>query len=195
MAGTRPLKIKLVFCPARARLASLGLGLALFWSGAAGAAGLENLIVHPTPKPPASARAATFEDEKGQTLSLEAFQRQNPRAYVLVNFWATWCAPCREEMPSLDRLARAMEREGLIVLAIAQERASAETLRRFYDEVKLTKLAIFRDPFLRVGRGMGATGLPVTVLLNPQGQEVARLLGPADWASPAAQTRLRALMK
>lgn len=157
-------------------------------SAAATADGIRNLIRHSTPRP---AQTAAFENSRGQSVTLEAFRG----GFTLVNFWATWCAPCREEMPHLDRLQAQMKAEGLYVLAVAQERSAVERLQSFYNEQNLRNLAIYRDPFLRLGRAYGVTGLPVTILLNPKGEEIARLIGPADWASQEAVRALRELMR
>lgn len=112
--------------------------------------------------------------------------------WVLVNFWATWCAPCRREMPSLDRLQ--VEMPDLAVIPVATGRNAVEGIKRFYDEAGVTHLPIVRDPQSELARGMGVMALPITVILNPEGQEVARLIGDADWAGPDARVMLDALM-
>ncbi|WP_374430436.1 TlpA family protein disulfide reductase [Tabrizicola sp.] len=112
--------------------------------------------------------------------------------WVVLNFWATWCAPCRHEMPSLDRLQVAMP--GLAVVPVATGRNAVEGINRFFEEAKITSLPILRDPKSELARGMGVMGLPVTVILNPEGQEVARLIGDAEWDSDSAKAILSALM-
>ncbi len=112
--------------------------------------------------------------------------------WVVLNFWATWCAPCRHEMPSLDRLQVAMP--GLAVVPVATGRNAVEGINRFFEEAKITSLPILRDPKSELARGMGVMGLPVTVILNPGGQEVARLIGDAEWDSDSAKAILSALM-
>lgn len=112
--------------------------------------------------------------------------------WVVLNFWATWCAPCREEMPSLDRLQAAMPE--LAVLPVATGRNAVAGIVRFYDEAGVTGLPVLRDPKSVLARQMGVMGLPVTVIINPDGQEVARLIGDAHWDAAEAVAMLRALM-
>lgn len=112
--------------------------------------------------------------------------------WVVLNFWATWCAPCRKEMPSLDRLQAAMPE--LAVVPVATGRNAVEGIRRFFDEAGVKGLPILRDPKSDLARGMGVMGLPVTVILNPEGQEVARLIGDAEWDSDSAKAVLGAMI-
>lgn len=112
--------------------------------------------------------------------------------WVVLNFWATWCAPCRVEMPSLLRLQQAMPE--IAVLPVATGRNAVEGIERFYEEAGVQALPVLRDPKSALARSMGVMGLPVTVILNPEGQEVARLIGDAEWDSAHAQTMIRALM-
>lgn len=111
--------------------------------------------------------------------------------WVVVNFWATWCAPCRKEMPGLDRLAAQGD---LAVVTVAVGRNPLPAIRKFFDENGLENLPILRDPKSALAREMGILGLPVTVILNPEGQEVGRLIGDAQWDTPEAQAMLAALM-
>jgi thiol-disulfide isomerase/thioredoxin len=113
--------------------------------------------------------------------------------WVVLNFWATWCAPCREEMPSLDRLQAAMP--DLTVLAVATGPNPVPALQRFLEEAEVDDLTIWRDPNSALARQMGVLGLPVTVILSAEGTEVARLIGGAEWDSADAKAVLGALMK
>ncbi len=112
--------------------------------------------------------------------------------WVVLNFWATWCAPCRREMPSLERLQAAMP--DLAVVPVATGRNAVEGIERFFEEAGVTALPILRDPKSVLSRAMGVMGLPVTVILNPEGEEVARLIGDAEWDSDSAKAVLGALM-
>ena len=112
--------------------------------------------------------------------------------WVVLNFWATWCAPCKAEMPSLDRLQAAMP--DIAVLPVASGRNDVAAIGRFYDEAAIANLPVLRDPKGMLARQIGVAALPVTLVLNPEGQEVARLIGDAEWDSPAAIAALQALM-
>ena len=112
--------------------------------------------------------------------------------WVVLNFWATWCAPCRREMPSLDRLQAAMPE--IAVVPVATGRNALPAIERFFAEAGVTGLPIRRDPTSALSRAMGVLGLPVTVILNPEGQEVARLIGDAEWDSDSARAVLGALV-
>lgn len=105
----------------------------------------------------------------------------------LVNFWATWCAPCRAESPSLDALARDRTGADFAVIPIATGRSDPEAIDRFDAETGITTLTSFLDPQSTLARAMDVPGLPVTVLLNREGAEIARLLGAADWNGDSAR--------
>ena len=120
---------------------------------------------------------------------LAAYQSQ----FVLLNFWATWCAPCREEMPTLQALDSAMG-DDFSVVTVATGRNSVEAIDKFFAEAGITTLPKLRDPKSELARNMGVLGLPLTVILDPSGEEIARLIGDADWNSPDARAALAALM-
>lgn len=111
--------------------------------------------------------------------------------WVVLNFWATWCAPCRHEMPSLDRLQQAMP--DIAVLPVATGRNAVPGIEKFYATAAIQKLPILRDPKSELARAANVIGLPVTVILNPDGQEIARLIGDAEWDSDSAKAILTAL--
>jgi len=113
--------------------------------------------------------------------------------WVVLNFWATWCAPCRHEMPSLDRLQAAMPE--IAVVPVATGRNAVPGIERFFAEAGVVNLPILRDTKSELARGMGVMGLPVTVILNPEGQEIARLIGDAAWDSDSAKAIMAALAK
>lgn len=115
--------------------------------------------------------------------------------WVLVNFWATWCPPCRKEMPSLDALQGEMGGENLAVVTVATGRNAVPAITEFFAEAGVTRLPVLRDPKAQLARQMGVAGLPVTVILNPEGEEVGRLIGDADWNGAEARAVLTALMQ
>jgi thiol-disulfide isomerase/thioredoxin len=106
---------------------------------------------------------------------------------VVLNFWATWCAPCRVEMPMLDALQAEFGGPDFAVVPVATGRNAPEGIQRFYAEAGIRDLPVFLDPRQALAREMAVLGLPVTVILNRDGQEVGRLTGEADWHSDSAR--------
>lgn len=113
---------------------------------------------------------------------------------VVLNFWATWCAPCRHEMPALSALQTALEGKPGRVVTVATGRNPEGAVTRFMEEIGVENLPIYRDPKQQLARNMGVLGLPVTVILDGAGQEVARLTGDAEWDSPSALAIIEALL-
>lgn len=146
---------------------------------------MRNIAIHD--KPVAVAKG-TITDPAGNTYRLADWQGK----VAVVNFWATWCAPCREEMPALDALA-ADAGDDLAVVTIATGRNLLPAIDKFFAETEIEHLPKLLDPKSVVARPMGVAGLPVTVVLNREGQEVARLIGGADWNSPEARAVLAEL--
>lgn len=135
---------------------------------------LLRLLVHKQGKP---LPALPITDEFGGETTLAAWQGKA----LVVNFWATWCPPCRKEMPSLDRLQSAVGGADIEVLAISQDRDGAAKAREFYDKVGVAHLAVYVDPGGALAREIGVLGLPATILVDRAGNEVARLTGEAKW--------------
>jgi thiol-disulfide isomerase/thioredoxin len=142
------------------------------------------------PTEPKPAPELSFLDGQGNALSLEDFRGK----VVVLNLWATWCAPCRHEMPSLDRLQAAFGDDGLLVLPLSLDRGEVSQIEAFYDEVGLSTLKIYHDPKAAVGRAFAAYGLPTTIVIDREGQEIGRLLGPAEWDSEEAMALIRAVL-
>jgi thiol-disulfide isomerase/thioredoxin len=126
--------------------------------------------------------AATFLDAQGDEKSLADSRGKG----LIVNFWATWCAPCVKEMPALDRLAAAAGGRGLRVLALSADRGGAPVVRKFYEVNGIGHLPVAFDTQSRVARAVGVDGLPTTVLYNAAGREVGRVVGAAEWDAPSA---------
>ncbi|HYN00205.1 MAG TPA: TlpA disulfide reductase family protein [Aestuariivirgaceae bacterium] len=105
---------------------------------------------------------------------------------VLLNLWASWCAPCREEMPSFAALQRRFGSKDFEVVAISVDRGGAKVAQQFLDETQSRLLRLYIDPSAKSIETITALGLPATVLIDREGKEVGRLLGPADWTSPEA---------
>jgi thiol-disulfide isomerase/thioredoxin len=142
------------------------------------------------PTGPKPAPELTFLDAAGNEVSLADFQGK----LVVLNLWATWCAPCRREMPSLDRLQAKHGGDGLEVIALSLDRGDVAKVRDFFAELGIANLAIYQDPKGRAGRELGAPGLPTTVVIDRAGQEVGRLLGPAEWDSDEALAVIETLL-
>ena len=153
---------------------------------AAHQAGLEKLI--PTDNAPALGET-DFTDPDGGEHNLADYKGK----VVLVNFWATWCAPCREEMPSLDALQADMGGDDFEVVPIATGRNAPAKIDEFFEETGVDNLPVLLDPKQQLAREMGVVGLPVSVLVDREGREVARLLGDADWSGEAAKAVIRQL--
>jgi thiol-disulfide isomerase/thioredoxin len=125
----------------------------------------------------------------GGTKALSEYRGQ----WVVLNFWATWCAPCRVEMPTLSNLQTAMGDRPVEVVTVATGRNSPQGIARFFDEIGVDNLPQYRDPRQELARAMAVLGLPITVIVDPEGREVARLRGDAHWDSDSAVAILEAL--
>ena len=150
---------------------------------------MKKLAVHGTPKATSNAPFELADDE-GRS-SLEDYRGK----YVLVNFWATWCAPCRTEMPHLSELQTELGGPDFEVLTIATGRNSPAGISKFFKDIGVTNLPRHQDPKQSLASQMGIFGLPITVLLDPEGREIARLRGDADWASDTAKGIIKALVE
>jgi thiol-disulfide isomerase/thioredoxin len=147
---------------------------------------MRKLVLHESP---VEVSTTAFEGDDGAEMTLQDLRGE----VVVVNFWATWCAPCREEMPTLARLQEELGDEGVRVATIATGRNDPVELDRFLQEAGAGALPQWRDPSQALAREMGVLGLPITVILDREGQEVARLQGDADWSSESALAILRAI--
>jgi len=114
--------------------------------------------------------------------------------YVLVNFWATWCAPCRKEMPGLEELQTEFGGDMFEVVPIATGRNTLAGINRFFGEIGVENLPVLLDPKQKLTRDMAVLGLPISLILNPEGQEIARLRGDAEWNSASAKAIIAALI-
>ena len=111
---------------------------------------------------------------------------------VLLNIWATWCVPCREEMPALDRLQTELGGDKFEVVAVNIDKGGPEKARAFLQETGATSLALYTDPGGKLFASLRTVGMPTTILIDEAGKEIGRLVGPADWASPEAKQLIEA---
>ncbi|HMN72188.1 MAG TPA: TlpA disulfide reductase family protein [Rhodoblastus sp.] len=147
-----------------------------------------------SPKEAQPMTALDFLGPDGKPVSLDAFRGR----VTLVNIWATWCVPCREEMPTLDRLQAELGSKDFEVVAINVDTARLERARDFLKEISVKNLAFYSDPkadvFYRLRTAGKVVGLPTTFLVGRDGCEIAAMAGPADWASDDALALIRAAL-
>lgn len=146
---------------------------------------MRKLVVHDAPQ---EVSDAVFTDRDGAEFRLADWRGR----VVVLNFWATWCPPCRAEMPALDALQAALA-EDVAVVTVATGRNLLPAIDKFYAEAGIVNLPILLDPKSGLARGMGVVGLPVTVVLDREGREVARMIGEADWNTAEAHRILEAV--
>jgi len=107
--------------------------------------------------------------------------------WVLLNCWATWCAPCKKEMPMLSDLQKQYGGKHCKVITLATGRNSAQGIADFFSKVGISNLPHYHDPKQNVAKEMSVFGLPTTMIIDPNGFEIARLRGDADWSSDSAK--------
>ena len=132
----------------------------------------------------------TFADSTGAVKDLSNWKGR----VVLLNLWATWCAPCRKEMPELSSLQKLMGSADFEVVALSEDLKGAEASAAFLKEIGADNLALYVDPKATALAALQSVGLPTTVLIDRNGKEVGRLLGPADWASEEAQKLVKEVL-
>lgn len=134
--------------------------------------------------------AITFTDAEGKPRTLADWKGR----IVLLNLWATWCAPCRHEMPALDRLQKELGSDKFEVVALSVDRTGIEGARKFFGQVKIEKLALYADATAKMGTVLKAVGLPTTLLIDAEGREIGRLVGPAEWDHEDAKRLIRSAL-
>ncbi|MBU2089101.1 MAG: TlpA family protein disulfide reductase [Alphaproteobacteria bacterium] len=138
-----------------------------------------------TPSRPAP--QTPFGTAEGSSLTLGNFKGK----VLLVNLWATWCAPCVEEMPDLDRLQATLGGADFQVLAVSSDRGGAKQVQPFYDRLGLKNLPVYLDPKTELTRALGTRGLPTSILIDREGRMVGQLVGAAKWDSTDALALIR----
>jgi thiol-disulfide isomerase/thioredoxin len=167
-----------------AGVAALILGRGLYRQHVARSdAGLTTFDVHPVPRDLGPLR---FSDARGAPQSLAAFRGR----VVLLNVWATWCPPCREEMPTLDRLQDGLGGSNFEVVAVSIDTEGLPVVQTFFRQIGIKHLHPYLDTFMEVG-ALGAMGIPLTLLIDRDGCEAGRKVGPATWDDPTLVQTIR----
>ena len=130
-----------------------------------------NIIEHDQPK---DYKEIIFEDFEGNTINLKEYKS---KIYIL-NFWATWCAPCKKEMPSLDKLHK---NDNIEVFAINVEEKNKNKTKKFFKDLDIKNLSIYFDSELELTKSLSLRGLPTSIILNQDKKEVARIIGEVDF--------------
>jgi len=120
-----------------------------------------------------------FADEHAAVTAIKDFRGK----IVILNLWATWCAPCVREMPSLERLAARLPSDRFAVIAVSQDKGGVAIAKPFLERIGVRRLPLYVDPNGRVSRDLGVRGFPTTILIAQNGTVLARLEGPAEWDS------------
>ena len=178
-----------------AALTDLGTGL-----GRAGVKAPEMIVLGAEPKAAPAAgidrfkggeakpiKPFAFVDGEGRKTDLSDFAGRT----VLLNLWATWCGPCVKEMPSLDRLQATLGGRDFQVVALSVDRGGRDTVEPFFKKLGIQNLEVYLDPPNASMSALGPRGLPTTLLVGPDGQEMGRVEGGVEWDSPEVVAFLR----
>jgi thiol-disulfide isomerase/thioredoxin len=144
-----------------------------------------------TKKTPEVLPDISFEDANGKTVQLSSLKGKT----VLLNLWATWCGPCREEMPALNTLQKELGGSGFEVVALSLDRGGYKASRKFLDDLKADAVTLYADPTAKQGMALKLIGMPTTILIDKEGREVGRLAGAAKWDSADAKKLIESAMQ
>ncbi len=142
----------------------------------------------PAEKPPAP--GFSLENLQGGHTKLSDYHGQ----VVLLNFWATWCAPCRQEMPGMEKLWQTYRGQGLVILAVSTDNGGESRIKNFVRRLNLT-FPILLDPDSQASDRYQVSGIPVSFLIDRQGRIVDRVLGSKEWASESAFQQVEELLR
>jgi len=135
---------------------------------------IKNIVVNKEPK---MYDSVIFLDVKGQKISLNEFKNN----LVILNFWATWCAPCKEEMPSLDKLQVNQKFNNLKIFPINIGQDSIKKSEEFFSDLKIENMKIYFDPEITLAKTFLLRGVPTSIIFNKKGEEFARIIGSIDF--------------
>ena len=171
------------------RHASCGLVALLLTTFDVTASGAAEALLRPM-KNPVPASAFMLRDMDGKLVSLRDFEGK----VVLLNFWATWCTPCRKEMPAMEQLYRTYGTEGLVVVGVSVDRGAPGDVKAFAEKLKIT-FPILHDRDSIISQLYSNPGVPSSYLIDRQGRIVYRVLGEYDWFSPEARDAVKGLLQ
>ena len=135
---------------------------------------LNNIVINENPR---SISSLIFEDFLGNKIDLKDYKGK----LLIINFWATWCAPCKNEMPSLDKLYQDSNFKNFKIFAVNMEQSNTLKTKKFFTDLNIQKLEIFFDPNLNFVKEFKLRGMPTTVLINKKGEEFARIIGEVNF--------------
>lgn len=168
-------------------LAASGFGVYLATSDKGMPLGVDPQTIAQPASQPQPVPALHFQGADGKRLALSDLRGK----VVLLNVWATWCVPCRQEMLALDRLQQKLGGSAFEVVALSIDRGGAADVRRFYDEIGIRALAIYVDASMEATGRLKTVGVPTTLLIDREGRELWRKTGPAEWDAPKTVDSLR----
>lgn len=151
-------------------------------------AGPLGFAIHDTPQDMPEVRFVT---EDGTRKTLDAFHGK----VILLNIWATWCPPCVKEMPTLDALQADLGSAKFEVVTLSIDTGGVPVVRQFFDKVGIKHLAMYVDQTMLAFTNLRIVGLPTTMIVDADGQELARLIGPAIWNDPDMEAFLKSYIK
>lgn len=176
------------FIAVTATALSLAGGVVIAERAAIAAEPPSGMAVHETPRP---IESFGFRDASGNRLTLSDYRGR----VVVLNLWATWCPPCRKEMPTLDELQGRLGGEDFEVVALSLDRQGNEVVPAFYDDIGIDNLRLYVGSAADVMSRLRIQGMPTTLVVDRQGREVARVVGEADWSTPRMIRYLRGLIE
>ena len=169
-------------------LTTVGIGATLYkYSDVINAGSRESQLIFNYFKTPAVMPELNFVNYKNRKLNLESFRGK----VILLNIWATWCVPCREEMPALDRLQAKLGSADFEVVALAIDRGQINIIEDFYEKLEIRSLAMYHDSPGSASFKLNVNGIPATYLVNREGKALGGVLGPVEWDSPGIVNEIR----
>lgn len=168
-------------------IAVLGFGVRLVLPEEPAVVAPRNFLMRASP---VAVPALEFSDGEGHSRAPADFRGK----VVLLNIWATWCLPCRKEMPTLDRLQAALGGNDFEVVALSIDRGGVKRVKKFFNEIGVQHLAVYVDLSRKANYALDVEGLPATLLIDRRGLELGRISGPAEWDAPEMVAFLKSII-